>query len=476
MDDERWNHVERCCNPRSTFRRTSMTPSCNACGGDDGWRRTSVAARRHERADGFLGARRLMSPHASSPESAATTAVRPAAIRCRSDALALSHRREARWRRHGRRLQGRRRAAASVRRAQVRLRRALARDPEALSRFRARSADGVGAEPPEHLHDLRHRRAGRPRVHRHGVSGRDDAEASDRRGSARASTGCSTWASRSPTRWTPRTRAGIVHRDIKPANIFIARATREDARFRPRQDASAGAARRSADVTTIDGTTAGCRMGTPPTCRRSKSAARPAITAPTSGASAWCSTKWPRGRGPSAGRPAARRGVAGIGAHRLEVPGDGSRTSLSTRRRPAHRSRTSRRAGPAQRWQQQPVLARRRVRWLSIGAAAVVVTAAVAGAIYSRRPAPLTDKDTIVLARLRQQDGRPGVRRHAPTRTRGAASAVAVPQPHLRRTHRKNAGDDAAVAGDEADSRDCSGCVRPNDKRRGARWIDRQHG
>ena len=28
---------------------------------------------------------------------------------------------------------------------------------------RARSADGVGAEPPEHLHDPRHRRAGRPR-------------------------------------------------------------------------------------------------------------------------------------------------------------------------------------------------------------------------------------------------------------------------------------------------------------------------
>ncbi len=35
--------------------------------------------------------------------------------------------------------------------------------------------------------------------------------------------------------------AGIIHRDIKPANVFIGLArSRESARFRPRQDASAG--------------------------------------------------------------------------------------------------------------------------------------------------------------------------------------------------------------------------------------------
>jgi serine/threonine protein kinase/tetratricopeptide (TPR) repeat protein len=52
-------------------------------------------------------------------------------------------------------------------------------------------------------------------------------------------------------------------------------------------------------------------------------------------------------------------------------------------------------------------LGRRRARWLAIGAAAVVVTAAVAGVIYSRRPAPLTDKDTIVLAEFTNTTGDP---------------------------------------------------------------------
>ena len=55
----------------------------------------------------------------------------------------------------------------------------------------------------------------------------------------------------------------------------------------------------------------------------------------------------------------------------------------------------------------QAALGRRRARWLSIGAAAVVVTAAVAGVIYSRRPAPLTDKDTIVLAEFTNRTGDP---------------------------------------------------------------------
>ena len=52
------------------------------------------------------------------------------------------------------------------------------------------------------------------------------------------------------------------------------------------------------------------------------------------------------------------------------------------------------------------MLARHRVRWLSIGAA-VLVAAAVAGAIYSRRPATLTDKDTIVLADFVNRTGDP---------------------------------------------------------------------
>ena len=52
------------------------------------------------------------------------------------------------------------------------------------------------------------------------------------------------------------------------------------------------------------------------------------------------------------------------------------------------------------------MLARHRGRWLSIGAA-VLVAAAVAGAIYSRRPPTLTDKDTIVLADFVNRTGDP---------------------------------------------------------------------
>ncbi len=51
-------------------------------------------------------------------------------------------------------------------------------------------------------------------------------------------------------------------------------------------------------------------------------------------------------------------------------------------------------------------LVRRRALWLSIGAAAVIV-AVVAGALYGRRPAPLTDKDTIVLADFANTTGDP---------------------------------------------------------------------
>ena len=43
----------------------------------------------------------------------------------------------------------------------------------------------------------------------------------------------------------------------------------------------------------------------------------------------------------------------------------------------------------------------------SIGAAAVVVTAAVKGEIDSCRPAPLTDKDTIVLGEFTNRTGDP---------------------------------------------------------------------
>ena len=102
----------------------------------------------------------------------------------------------------------------------------------------ARSADGVGAEPPEHLHRPRRRRAGRAVVHRHGVSGGHDAEGSAcrrfdepehgaRRGHPdRRRAGRGACRGHHPPRHQTRQR---LHRTAR---------ARESARFRPRQDGS----------------------------------------------------------------------------------------------------------------------------------------------------------------------------------------------------------------------------------------------
>lgn len=55
--------------------------------------------------------------------------------------------------------------------------------------------------------------------------------------------------------------------------------------------------------------------------------------------------------------------------------------------------------------ERRPTLARYRPMWLSVGAA--ILVAAIAGAVYSRRPATLTDRDTIVLADFTNSTGDP---------------------------------------------------------------------
>ena len=89
------------------------------------------------------------------------------------------------------------------------------------------------------------------------------------------------------------------------------------------------------------------------------------------------------------------------------------------------------RRGPGATMAQHPALARRRALWLSIGAAAVVIAAAVAGDDLwpPSRDADRQGHDRA--RRVHQHDRRSGVRRHAAPGTRGTASAIAVPQPRV---------------------------------------------
>jgi eukaryotic-like serine/threonine-protein kinase len=70
------------------------------------------------------------------------------------------------------------------------------------------------------------------------------------------------------------------------------------------------------------------------------------------------------------------------------------------------RDRQSARSIPAVATEGRPAVARRRAIWLLAGAV-VVVAGVAAGAIYSRRPSPLTERDTIVLADFTNTTGDP---------------------------------------------------------------------
>ena len=281
--------------------------------------------------------------------------------------------------------------------------------PAALSRFRARGPDRLGAEPPEHLHDLRHRRAGRAVVHRHGVPGGHDAAGSARR-RARSSLDTLLAAGHPDRRRAgrrPYARASSTATSSRPTSSSARAGT-----SRCSTSASPRCSRRAhtqVDVTTMAGTRAGRRAGHgAPTWRRSRPAARRSITAPTSGASAWCSTKWPRATRPAPGvgvRVAASPELERIIAKCLEPDRD---ASLSTRGRPADRSRAPetriRHSAPA-----AAISARRaRTRWRLVAAAALAVGGrSSAGYVFAPRAATLTDKDTIVLAEFTNTTGDP---------------------------------------------------------------------
>ncbi|HUQ51457.1 MAG TPA: protein kinase [Gammaproteobacteria bacterium] len=195
--------------------------------------------------------------------------------------------------------------------------------------------------------------------------------------------------------------AGIVHRDIKPANVFVGARHHVKvldfglAQVRPPPTRGA---------TTVEGTELGVVMGTvaymaPEQARGERVDHRADL--------------WSLGAVLHE-MATGRRPMPGVGLHVEGAPeleriiGKCLAPERELRYQHAADLRTdlaSLRSGQDLTIAAPPKRARRRASWIALGAAAVVASVIAGAMIYDRRPATLTDKDTIVLAEFANTTG-----------------------------------------------------------------------
>jgi serine/threonine protein kinase/tetratricopeptide (TPR) repeat protein len=198
--------------------------------------------------------------------------------------------------------------------------------------------------------------------------------------------------------------AGIIHRDIKPANIFIA--ARDRVKVLDFGLAKSGPATPHAEVTTIAGTRQGVVMGT--AAYMAPEQARGEAVDHRADIWSFGLVLYEMVKGTRPPQAVRLRVEASPELERIVSKCLETERELRYQHAADLRSDLEHlRRGQGVTVAPPAALGRRRARWLSTGAATVVVTAAVAGVIYSRRPAPLTDKDTIVLAEFTNTTGDP---------------------------------------------------------------------